>query len=133
MTGVREFKIPQWQAWQKVTGHSIDLYFNLLTFYWAAHGGNTQSRNELCLCQKKTKWQMELPEGFECPIPTLVGRFLQGGDGLFQVLWSTDMEVHRVIGPISTWNDYLNIVFDVQELQKQAALPRSPREKPSLV
>lgn len=76
-----------------MTVHSFYLYSNPLSFYWAARGGNIQSRNKLLLCQKKTEWRMELPEGFECPIPPSVGRFLQEGDGSFQVFWCTDLEV----------------------------------------
>ena len=40
-------------------------------YYWAAHEGNIQSRNESRLCQKKkkTKWWTELPEVFASPIP----------------------------------------------------------------
>ena len=36
---------------------------------------------------------MELPEGFACPIPPQWGQFLWGGDGSFQVIWQTDLEV----------------------------------------
>ena len=70
---------------------------------------------------------------------------MEGGDGLFQVVWGTDLEVHLertkllrgVIGSISRPNDYLNTVFDdVVSLPgscENNALSRSPREKLQLV
>ena len=70
---------------------------------------------------------------------------MEGGDGLFQVVWGTDLEVHLertkllrgVIGSISRPNDYLNTVFDdVVSLPgscENNALSRSPREKVQLV
>ena len=45
------------------------------------------------LCSKKTKWWTELPEGFACPIPVQWVRFLRRGEGSFQVIWRTDLEV----------------------------------------
>ena len=45
------------------------------------------------LCSKKTKRRMELPEGFACPLPLQWGRFQRRGDGSFQVIWRTDLEV----------------------------------------
>ena len=35
----------------------------------------------------------DLPEGLACHAPLQCGRFLQGGDGSFQVFWRTDLEV----------------------------------------
>ena len=70
---------------------------------------------------------------------------MEGGDGLFQVVWGTDLEVHLertkllrgVIGSISRPNDYLKTVFDdVVSLPgscENNALSRSPREKLQLV
>ena len=70
---------------------------------------------------------------------------MEGRDGLFQVVWGTDLEVHLertkllrgVIGSISRPNDYLNTLFDdVVSLPgscENNALSRSPREKLQLV
>ena len=38
-----------------------------------------QSKNESCLCRKKTKWQTHLQEGDACPIPLTVGSTSEEG------------------------------------------------------
>ena len=43
------------------------------SIYWATREGNTQSRITFHLHQKKTKWWMELPEGFARLIPLSTG------------------------------------------------------------
>ena len=57
---------------------------------------------------KKTKWRMELPEGFACPIPPSMGQFSK-------LVWTSIWNEHKVIAwsywPCMTPNDYLNIVF----------------------
>ena len=72
------------------------------------------------------------------PFPLECGRFLQGGDWPFQIVWRTDLEVevertHWVIAwaywPYIFQDDYLNTVFDeVLSLRgscRNNALPRS--------
>ena len=58
---------------------------------------NQEMRSTFFLCQKKTKWRMDLPEGFVCPIPPSKGPIIAGRswaeDGSFQVVWRTDLEV----------------------------------------
>ena len=65
------------------------------------------------VCQKKTKWRTELPEGFACPIPTSMGPIFAGRGrvilGLladrFGSRFKTNTTILRdVIGPISTRN-----------------------------
>ena len=85
--------------------------------YWAACECNAQSRNESHLCQKRTKWWMELQENFACPTLTSWGWFLRGGEGhlanrLGSWFGMNTKLLHGVIGPIFTLNDYLNTVFD---------------------
>ena len=85
--------------------------------YWAACECNAQSRNDSHLCQKRTKWWMELQENFACPTLTSWGWFLHGGEGhLVNRLGSwfgmNTKWLRGVIGPIFTLNDYLNTVFD---------------------
>ena len=89
--------------------------------YWAAREGNAQSRIGLLLCQKKTKWWTELPEGFACPTPPSVapisagrGRVISGRlANRFGSRFGTNTKLlRRVIGPISTPNDYLNTLVD---------------------
>ena len=61
--------------------------------YWDARQGNAQSRITFHLCREKTKWQTKLPEGFTCPIPPSMELILRGGNGSFQVVWRTHLEV----------------------------------------
>ena len=86
---------------------------------------------------KKTKWRTELSEGFACPIPASMRPILRRGDESFLVLWrtvETNTNLLRgVIGSISTWNEYLNTVFNDVVSLRGAALARSPREKLQLV
>ena len=83
-----------------------------VTFYWAAHESNAQSRNTIHVTLavlKKTKWRTKLPGGFVCPIPPFNGgQFLQGGDGSFQVISGHLAKAKLllgVIGPISLCTD----------------------------
>ena len=64
-------------------------------YYWAAHEGNIQSRNESRLCQKKKRQNggQSCQKSLHLPFPLQCGWFLQGGDGSFQVLWRRDLEV----------------------------------------
>ena len=100
------------------------------------------------LCQRKGKMADVSPRrrAFPGHSPFNGGRILQGGEGSFQFVWRTDLELdlerktkllRGVIRPISTPNDYLNTVFDdVVSLRgscRNHAFPRSPREKLQLV
>ena len=96
---------------------------------------------------KKDKMANGTPRGF-CvshhppPPPLLWGRFLQGGDGLPQVVWRTDLEVdltrtqnyceellalylRRTIIEIQ----YLDEVVNQRGSCRNNALPQSPQEK----
>ena len=120
--------------------------FCFVLYYWAARKGNVQSRISFHLCRGKTKWRTELPEGFAYPPPRspplLWGRFLQGGDGLSQVVWRTDLEVdltrtqnycvellalylRRTIIEIP----YLDEVVNQRGSCRNNALPQSSQEK----
>ena len=52
---------------------SFHSYHTLIIYYWAAHKGNDQSRNEkqhsFYVKKRQNGWQTELPEGFACLIP----------------------------------------------------------------
>ena len=61
--------------------------------YWDARQGNDRSRITFHLCREKTKWRKKLPEGFTCPIPPSMKLILRGGNGSFQVVWRTHLEV----------------------------------------
>ena len=61
------------------------------------------------VCLKKTKWGMELPEGFACPIPPSMGQFFAGRGRVISGLlanwfgsrFGTNTKLLRVvIGPI---------------------------------
>ena len=122
-------------------------YYHL--YYLATLKGNVQSRNEkhILSMSKKTKWRMDLPLGFACPINpskgpiiTRKGRVISshGLANRFRIRFGTNPKLLcGVIGPISTPNNYLNTVFDdVVRLRgrcRNNALPRSPREKLQLV
>ena len=120
----------------------------IFPYYWAAHEGNAQSRNDkqILSLSKKIKWRTELPESFASPILSLVGPIFARRDVSFQVVWRTDLEVdvdeHKIIvwsywPYICTVNDYLNAVFDdVVSLCgscRNNALPPSLQEKLCLV
>ena len=122
-------------------------YYHL--YYLASLKGNVQSRNEkhILSMSKKTKWRMDLPLGFACPInpskgPIIArkGRVISSHSlaNRFRIRFGTNPKLLcGVIGPISTPNNYLNTVFDdVVRLRgscRNNALPRSPREKLQLV
>ena len=107
-------------------------------YYCAAREGNAQSRNGSNLCQKKTKWPMDLPEGFAsyslfngadiCRERT--DNFWSSCKQKWKSNWSEQNKLRGVIfPPISTPNDYLDtVVDDVVSLRwsKKNALPRSP-------
>jgi len=94
---------------------------------------NQEMRSKFFLCQKKTKWRTELPEGMRVPFHLQWGRCLRGGDGSFQVvceqIWKSIWSEHKIIawslGPMKKANNYPNTVFvDVvslcmRDLQKQ--------------
>ena len=79
---------------------------------------------------KETKWWMELPEGFACPIPPSMGPIFVGRrwdiPNRFGSWFGTNKKLLRgVNGPISTTNDYLNTAYNdvcLWKLQKQCPL-----------
>lgn len=74
----------------------------VLFHYWSVREGNAQSKNgsRLVCAGKRQKWRTELPQGFArvSHSPFKWGRFLQGGDRSFQVVWRTDLQVD--------WNEH---------------------------
>ena len=109
--------------------------------------GQRSIKNNLPSMSKKDKMANGTPRGF-CvshhppPPPLLWGRFLQGGDGLPQVVWRTDLEVdltrtqnyceellalylRRTIIEIQ----YLDEVVNQRGSCRNNALPQSPQEK----
>ena len=101
-------------------------------------------RGKFFPCQKRQNGGRNFQKALRVPFHRSMGPILRGGDGSLQVVWRTDLEVDleqtqhycvEFIGPISTTNDCLNIVFnDVFSLcgscrHDDNALPRSPREK----
>ena len=62
--------------------------------HWAAREGNALSRNFFCLCRKTEKDEgRNSQKALTVPFPLHCGRFLQGGDWPFQIVWRTDLEV----------------------------------------
>ena len=102
--------------------------------YWAACEWNAQSRNESHLCQKRTKWWMELQENFACPTLASWGWFLRGGEGhlanrIGSWFGMNTKLLRGVIGPIFSLNDYLNTVFDNVVGPRGSCKIILPREK----
>ena len=99
-------------------------------------------RSKFFLCQKKTKWRTELPEGFASPIPHFNGAYFCA-EGTYVIsghlanrfgsrFGMNTKLVCRVIGPISMPNDYLSTVIKCVSLRgscKNNGLPLSPQEK----
>ena len=79
--------------------------------------GNTQSRNTFSYVKKRQNGRQNSQEALHLPFPLQWGRFLWEGDGSFQVVWQTDLEidlewtqnycVELVALYRSTGNDYL--------------------------
>ena len=108
--------------------------------------GQCPIKKQILSMSKETKWWMELPEGFACPIPPSMGPIFVGRRQVipshlvnrFGSWFGTNNKLSRgVIGPISTTNDYLNTAYnDVVCLCgscRNNALSRSPWEKIWLV
>ena len=81
------------------------------TDYWTAREGNAQSRNTFHLCEQRLIGGRNSQKALHVPLPRQWGRLLRGGDGSFQVVWRTDLEVDlertqnycvELIGPMST-------------------------------
>ena len=120
-------------------------YHTLIIYYWAAHKGNDQSRNEkqhsFYVKKRQNGWQTELPEGFACLIPhSMESIFEERGQVILGHLakrfgrqFENTKLLHGVIGPISMPNDYLNTVFhDVVSLcgrGRNNVHPQSPWKK----
>ena len=51
------------------------------------------SEQHFIYVEKKTKWRIDLPEGFACHIPLQWDQYWGEWHGLFQVVWRTDFEV----------------------------------------
>ena len=67
-------------------------------FLWAAREGNAQSKkmrsNILSeVCQKRQNGGRNSQKALRVPFPFQWGRFLRGGDGSFQVVGRTHLEV----------------------------------------
>ena len=83
--------------------------------------GNTQSRNTFDYVKKRRNGRQNSQEALPVPFPLQWGRFLRVGDGSFQFVWWTDLEidlertenycVELLALYRSTRNDYLNTVF----------------------
>ena len=81
--------------------------------YRAACECNAQSRNESHLCQKRTKWWVELQENFACPTLASWGWFLRGGEGhlanrLGSWFGMNTKLLRGVIGPILIYTEWLS-------------------------
>ena len=128
------------KAWYRKKNPWVRTCMLLLGCPW----GQCQSRNEkqILSMSKETKWWMELPEGFACPIPPSMGPILVGRRRVipnhlanrFGSWFGTNRKLLcGVIGPISTTNDYLNTAYnDVVCLCgscRNNALSRSPQAK----
>ena len=78
-------------------GISVEVAVDRIFFYypWAAREGNAQSLNggQLVCAAKRQKGGRNSQKALRCPIPLQWGRFLWRGDGSFQVIWRTDLEV----------------------------------------
>ena len=62
-------------------------------YYWAAHESNAQiSRSKFFLRQKRQNGGWNSQRALHVPFPHN-GANLWGGDGSFQVIWQTDLEV----------------------------------------
>ena len=68
--------------------------------YWAAPEGNTQPKNErqhsfymYRYVQKRQNSRQNSQRVLRVPFPLQWDHILQGGDGSFQVVWQTDLEV----------------------------------------
>ena len=54
---------------------------------------NQEMRSKFSLCQKRQNGGCNSQKAFHVPSPLQWGQFLQGGDGSFQVIWQTYLEV----------------------------------------
>ena len=98
------FNRQRWKGW--TTWWVIHKNAAIFPYYWAAHEGNAQSRNEkqILSMSKKIKWRTELPESFASPILSSVGPIFARRDVSFQVVWRTDLEVDLDKHIIIVWS-----------------------------
>ena len=72
-------------------------------YYWAAREGNAQPNNvgRLVCAGKRQNGGRNSQKALRKPFPFSGADFFRGGDGSFQVVWRTDLEVdlneHKII------------------------------------
>ena len=86
------------------------------------------SEQHFIYVEKKTKWRIDLPEGFACHIPRQWDQYLGEWHGLFQVVWRTDFEVDLERAAnycVGLWALYLRMIILIQLFDDVLSLRRT--------